>query len=102
MFAVHVMLEAVPGCGADLAALAVAQAQASLSAETDCRVFEVWSDASAPDRLMLWEIYESKAAFDAHLKTPHFDRFNAAAAPLTARKIVTAMGTRLDPQGTSR
>jgi (4S)-4-hydroxy-5-phosphonooxypentane-2,3-dione isomerase len=41
------------------------------------------------DRIILYEIYDDAAAFDAHLKTPHFASFDAACAPLVAgRKVI--------------
>jgi autoinducer 2-degrading protein len=41
------------------------------------------------DRIILYEIYDDAAAFDAHLKTPHFASFDAASAPLVAGRTVS-------------
>ena len=39
-------------------------------------------------RIVLYEIYDDAAAFDAHLATPHFASFNEATAALVAKKTV--------------
>ena len=41
------------------------------------------------DRIVLYEIYDDRAAFEAHLKTPHFHEFNAGSTPLVADKSVS-------------
>ena len=38
---------------------------------------------------MLYEIYDSEAAFDEHCRTAHFDEFNTRSAPLVDTKLVT-------------
>jgi quinol monooxygenase YgiN len=37
---------------------------------------------------LLYEIYDDRAAFEAHLKTAHFASFNRASEPLVADKTV--------------
>ena len=41
-----------------------------------------------PDHILLYEIYDDRAAFEAHIKTPHFVIFNRESAPLVADKVV--------------
>jgi len=63
-------------------------ARASVRDERGCRRFDVLENRKDAERILLYEIYDDRAAFDAHLKTPHFATFNAASAPLVAEKTV--------------
>jgi quinol monooxygenase YgiN len=63
-------------------------AQASVKDEPGCRRFDVLSSRKEADRILLYEIYDNRAAFDAHLQTPHFAVFNAESAALVADKTV--------------
>jgi len=63
-------------------------ARASVRDEKGCRRFDVLANRKDADRILLYEIYDDRAAFDAHLKTPHFASFNQASAPLVADKAV--------------
>ena len=75
----------------------VANAAASREREPGCRQFDVC--ASAEDGVVfLYEVYDDRAAFDAHLATPHFEAFNAATADWVERKTVRAY-VRVDPPG---
>lgn len=56
--------------------------------EPGCRRFDVLVPADGGDRVFLYEIYDDRAAFDAHMKTPHFDTFNRASADLVVAKQV--------------
>lgn len=51
----------------------------SVADEPGCHRFDVLTvDADAVGDVVLYEIYESPHAFDAHLQTPHFEAFRAA------------------------
>lgn len=63
-------------------------ARASCRDEPGCRRFDVLQSGGDPDRILLYEIYDDRAAFDAHVKTRHFAVFNAESAPLIADKVV--------------
>jgi quinol monooxygenase YgiN len=65
-----------------------ANAQASVADEPGCRRFDVLAHRRDADRILLYEIYDDRAAFDAHLKTPHFAVFDRDSAPLVADKTV--------------
>jgi quinol monooxygenase YgiN len=56
--------------------------------EPGCRRFDVLVPAGEADRVLLYEIYDDRAAFEAHLKTRHFDVFNRESAPFVAEKSV--------------
>lgn len=49
----------------------------SLADEAGCRQFDVCTQAEA-DTVIFYEVYDSREAFDAHLKTPHLLRFQGA------------------------
>lgn len=66
-----------------------ANATASVRSENGCRRFDVTEARDEPDRVLLYEIYESQAAFEDHCRTAHFDEFNTQSAPLVETKLVT-------------
>jgi quinol monooxygenase YgiN len=60
-------------------AAARADAEASLANEPGCLQFDVVVDRSAsPVRVVFYEVYAGRAAFDAHLETPHLAAFRLA------------------------
>ena len=63
-------------------------AKASVREEPGCRRFDVLANRKEADHILLYEIYDDRAAFDAHLKTSHFAAFSAASAPLVTDKTV--------------
>ena len=50
----------------------------SLAEEPGCDRFDVLIERGAPDHIVLYEIYKTRAAFDFHLKSRHFAEFNTA------------------------
>jgi len=66
-------------------------ARASCRDEPGCRRFDVMESPGEADRIVLYEIYDDRAAFQAHMKTSHFARFNEASAALVADKTVTEL-----------
>jgi autoinducer 2-degrading protein len=65
-----------------------ANARASVRDEPGCRRFDVVEPQGEPDRILLYEIYDSAAAFDDHCRTPHFYQFDAESAALVIQKSV--------------
>lgn len=63
-------------------------ARRSLEDEPGCRRFDVCHEPSQPTQVFLYELYDDRAAFDAHLATPHFKAFDAACRDLVAGKEV--------------
>lgn len=88
MFAVTVTLDLAPGQRAAFLPLMRANAQASLSDEPGCRQFDICTDTTRPDTVFLYEVYDTKAAFDAHLATAHYASFDAATQEMIAAKTV--------------
>ena len=66
--------------------------------EPGCRQFDVVTPDGGADRVVLYEIYDDAAAFEAHKHTPHFASFDRDSVPLVSSKAVT-LG-RLDYAGT--
>ncbi|MGO4852787.1 putative quinol monooxygenase [Phaeovulum sp. W22_SRMD_FR3] len=60
-------------------AAARADAEASVAHEPGCLQFDVVVDRSARlAEVVFYEVYTDRAAFDAHLQTPHLEAFRAA------------------------
>lgn len=65
----------------------VRNAGASLADEPGCRQFDVSVAADDPAKIFLYELYDDRVAFDAHLKTTHYREFDAKTAPWVAVKV---------------
>jgi quinol monooxygenase YgiN len=63
-------------------------AHRSLSEEPGCDRFDVLVQKGSAERVLLYEIYKDRAAFDFHLKSQHFQEFNATSAALVMEKKV--------------
>lgn len=79
-----------PGSKAEFRRAIDANAKASCRSEPGCRQFDVVEPRDDPDRIVLYEIYDDRAAFEAHLKTPHLATFEAASNHLVTKKTVIA------------
>jgi quinol monooxygenase YgiN len=87
-FVIAVDFKIKPGQMAEFRKLIDDNARASVRDEPGCSRFDVCANRKDADRVLLYEIYDDRAAFDAHLKTKHFAVFNEASAPLVADKTV--------------
>ena len=56
--------------------------------EPGCLQFDVCVDPADPHRVFLYEVYESREAFDAHLASAHFTEFDAATRQWVSSKHV--------------
>ena len=63
-------------------------ARLSRTTEPGCRQFDVCTDPKRPAFVFLYELYDDRVAFEAHMATPHFKSFDAATAALIASKQV--------------
>jgi (4S)-4-hydroxy-5-phosphonooxypentane-2,3-dione isomerase len=59
----------------------------SVADEPGCQQFDALTDPEAPDSVVLYEVYDDQAAFDAHLQTPHYAVFDAAVQRLGVTKV---------------
>jgi autoinducer 2-degrading protein len=90
---IMVEFELHPGMEPEFRRLVIENAAASLRDEPGCCQFDVLTPEVGPgSRIVLYEIYDDAAAFDAHLATAHFAGFNEASAPLVAAKTVHRLG----------
>jgi quinol monooxygenase YgiN len=91
-FVILVDFRLKPGAMADFRRLIDENARTSYLEEPGCRRFDVLEPAGEADHIVLYEIYDDRAAFEAHVKTRHFAHFNEASAALVAAKAVTEFG----------
>jgi autoinducer 2-degrading protein len=78
------------GAKSEFRRLMDANAKDSCRHEAGCRRFDVLEFPEQDDRILLYEIYDDRAAFDVHVKSPHYLSFNKASAPLVREKKVLA------------
>lgn len=76
MFAVTVLLEVDDRHLPEFMEEMQRQARHSLEREKGCRQFDICVGAQAPRRVFLYEIYNDRATFNAHLRTGHFLEFD--------------------------
>jgi (4S)-4-hydroxy-5-phosphonooxypentane-2,3-dione isomerase len=91
MYVVIVEFRIKPERVADFMPLMLENARASRETEAGCRIFDVCVDPADKTSVFLYELYDDRAAFDAHLATAHFKRFDAAVAPMVAAKAVRTL-----------
>lgn len=61
---------------------------ASLNDEPGCQQFDVCVPHEGANRIVLYEIYDDEAAFQAHMETTHFKKFDALVKDwITDRKV---------------
>ena len=97
MYVIAVEFTVKAGQGATFMPLMVANARASREREPGCRQFDVCTDPARPDAVFLYEVYDDRAAFDAHMASEHFKTFDAAVRELLAAKAVRSY-ERVDPK----
>jgi len=72
-------------------------AQQSVKDEPGCRQFDVICPEGAIDTVVFYEVYDSRADFDAHLDTPHLERFRKTFPPLIVEERPVRFATRQYP-----
>lgn len=92
MFAVVVLFRIREGEMASFLPAMRENARVSLAEEEGCHRFDVCTDAGRPDEVFLYELYTDRAAFDAHLASPHFRAFDSQVARMVADKEVRTYG----------
>ena len=88
MFVVTVTFAIDPSRLADFRTAMVDQASDTLSREPSCAQFDVAYDPSDETVCFLYELYADRAAFEAHLISPHFKAFEAKVATWVVSKTV--------------
>lgn len=88
MFAVVVTFEIAEGAIEAFMPAMTANARTSLANEPGCHRFDVCTDPARPSEVFLYELYTDRAAFDAHLQSPHFKAFDSQVADMITAKDV--------------
>ena len=88
LYVITVEFTLKPGTMADFRRLIDQNAIDSCRDEPGCQRFDVLVPFGQDDRIFLYEIYDNRAAFEMHLKTPHFDLFNRKSADMVLSKRV--------------
>lgn len=100
MIALFATISVRPALREKLVAAITAQGAVTLEREPGCLQFDVCIDTADPNRVLLYEVYEDQAAFDAHGKTPHFATWKTVAdecvehLELTVASIVSSGTTQ--------
>jgi quinol monooxygenase YgiN len=68
--------------------LMLQNARQSSSTEPGCRQFDVCADPSRREAVFLYEVYDDRKAYEAHLATTHFKSFDTAAREMIAARSV--------------
>jgi (4S)-4-hydroxy-5-phosphonooxypentane-2,3-dione isomerase len=87
-YVIIVEFDLVEGRAAEFGTLILENASASLAEEPGCRQFDVLVPESKPHQIVLYEIYDDEAAFDLHVRSAHFKKFDAQSRDLVAGKRV--------------
>jgi len=96
-FVVIAEFKVKPGQKQAFLAVAYDDALHSLRDEPGCRQFDVICLQGEGDTVVFYEIYDSRAAFDAHLETPHLARFREAYPPLVEQALPARFADRYYP-----
>jgi quinol monooxygenase YgiN len=87
-FAITVRFEIDAGMMKMFMPLIEDNARASVAREPGCRRFDVLTSEADVNVVFLYEIYDSKQAFDLHLVAPHYQTFDAATRGMVVSKTV--------------
>ena len=88
MLVVHVEFGIDPAQLDQFLPLMQVNARDSLALEPGCQQFDVTQDPQNPAFIMLYELYDDAAAFDAHKGMPHYLDFIAATdSMITSKKV---------------
>ena len=88
MYAVIVDFKIKPEHAAAFREVITSNARASVADEPGCSLFDVCVDPQDGTQIFLYEIYDNLAAFEAHLRTPHYAVFDKVSAPMVETKTV--------------
>ena len=94
-FVVIAEFEVKAECLRDFLALAHDDARHSLADESGCRQFDIVEIEGTPARVLFYEVYDDRAAFDTHLQTPHLARFRAGFPALIVEQRTVRFGSRV-------
>ncbi len=87
--AVHVVFEFKPEHRDAFIAAVQLQAKNSLDRESWCQQFDVCISPDQENKVMLYETYDDRAAFDKHKESTHLAEFNVTIADWVVQKEVS-------------
>ena len=88
MFAVVVTFKLKPGTAQAFNPIMNENAEASVRDEPGCSQFQVLHAEGDAETIILYEVYDDEAAFQAHLASAHFAIFDREAGPMIADKVI--------------
>jgi quinol monooxygenase YgiN len=88
MYVVTVEFKLHADRAAEFLALIRENARTSLQVEQGCRQFDVCRDPKDPAYVFLYELYDDRAAFEAHLATEHFRSFDQFSRSMVSDKQI--------------
>jgi (4S)-4-hydroxy-5-phosphonooxypentane-2,3-dione isomerase len=88
-FAITVEFILRPGAMEAFRRLIDENARNSFDFEPGCQRFDVLVPCNSRDKIFLYEVYNDKPAFEAHLSTQHFLSFNRESTALVASKTIS-------------
>ena len=91
MFVILVEFRIEPERLEEFIALVNENAEHSQRDEPGCRRFDVLTPVSEESKVVLYEIYDSRAAFEIHKASAHVQQFDAATARMVIDKGVTEL-----------
>jgi len=96
LFAITVAFKVRPESYPRFLALICENAAISVAAEPGCRRFDVLTPAGGGDAatVFLYEIYDDRRAFEAHLQSAHYKAFDAASRDLVLEKSIGEFAVR--------
>ncbi len=77
MFSIFVTINIKPGRAAEFSRASLGDAEGSVRDEPGCFRFDILADLTNANRFYLFEVYRDRAAFEDHLKAPHFMKWRA-------------------------
>ena len=88
MYVITVLFSIKPQHTSAFLQLVAANARSSVAEETGCRQFDVCISGRDSNDVFLYEVYDSKEAFDEHLASTHYRRFNEFTMTWVTSKVV--------------
>ncbi|MBO0701334.1 MAG: antibiotic biosynthesis monooxygenase [Candidatus Dormibacteraeota bacterium] len=98
MHAIFVTLKIKPQLRERFLEVAEDDAASSVRDEPGCLDFQVLQDRADPDTYYFYEVYRDEEAFQAHGRTPHFERWRAASQEVVQERSGILTLTRVLPR----
>jgi (4S)-4-hydroxy-5-phosphonooxypentane-2,3-dione isomerase len=97
-FVLIVEFQVKPECLEKFSQAIAINARASVSEEPGCRQFDVLHSLDDPNHVVLYEVYDSEAAFrDDHMKRKHTQSFLAQAKELVTKQTAYKLRREVAP-----